>query len=631
MTQPSLRGRVVLKFPASVVAGPGILIDKTNSTYTFSIDPDFDFGTGGGDTTPGGGIGEAPNDGQQYGRQSLSWTVITGGGGGPGGTIGNPLLIEKGTAPQIGIIGTVGGLNRWRLNLGDSEPETGIAGGSDFHLDSYNNDGTYRNLVIHADRDTSEVTITGGPAPHHAILSLNKLASGQASAIQGKTSGSLRWGISLGDGVAESLGTNVGSDFRINAYDDGGNFANAPLYIERKTSKVMLTGGAFTTTGVPILAINKLTTSGQAASIQGQTAGVARWGLTLGDVLAESGTSSGSDLRINRYNNAGALIDVPFWIKRDTGTVVLTGAHPAQEAFLAINKTSGGLAATIQGQTATVRRWDLVLGDGAAETGAQSGSDFRIHRYNNAGTLIDVPVWIRRDNGVTTFTGSPPDQAPIIVINKTSGGGTQSSSIQGQTLTSTRWHLALGDGGVESGANNGSDFRVHRHDDSGVFITAAMYIKRSDGVFAVYGPQCFRPGSATWDVISDARIKTVSGDYTQGLAAVKALHPVKYTYKGNDVRYSPIPVSPGVPAATPGQPDKRSEHYSVAASGKEFIGLVAQEAEVSMPELVKQTIGTIDGALVSDLREMDTGPLIFALINAVKELSARVEALEGAP
>jgi hypothetical protein len=30
----------------------------------------------------GGGIGEAPNDGQQYGRQSLGWTVITGGGGG---------------------------------------------------------------------------------------------------------------------------------------------------------------------------------------------------------------------------------------------------------------------------------------------------------------------------------------------------------------------------------------------------------------------------------------------------------------------------------------------------------------------------------------------------------------------
>lgn len=37
---------------------------------------------------PSPGIPEAPNDGQQYGRQSLGWTVVTGGGGG-GSTGGN--------------------------------------------------------------------------------------------------------------------------------------------------------------------------------------------------------------------------------------------------------------------------------------------------------------------------------------------------------------------------------------------------------------------------------------------------------------------------------------------------------------------------------------------------------------
>ena len=78
MSQPSLRGRVVLKFPANVVAGYGIIIDKTNSTYTFSVDPSILEGLGGGE---GGGIPEAPNDGQQYGRQTLAWTVIVPGGG----------------------------------------------------------------------------------------------------------------------------------------------------------------------------------------------------------------------------------------------------------------------------------------------------------------------------------------------------------------------------------------------------------------------------------------------------------------------------------------------------------------------------------------------------------------------
>jgi hypothetical protein len=33
---------------------------------------------------------------------------------------------------------------------------------------------------------------------------------------------------------------------------------------------------------------------------------------------------------------------------------------------------------------------------------------------------------------------------------------------------------------------------------------------------------------------------------------------------------------------------------------------------------------------VTDMRELDTTPLIFALVNAVNELAARVVALEGA-
>ena len=53
----------------------------TNNTITYdastkTVDIDIDSGSG------GGGISDAPNDGKQYGRQSQSWTEITGGGGG---------------------------------------------------------------------------------------------------------------------------------------------------------------------------------------------------------------------------------------------------------------------------------------------------------------------------------------------------------------------------------------------------------------------------------------------------------------------------------------------------------------------------------------------------------------------
>ena len=77
-------------------------------------------------------------------------------------------------------------------------------------------------------------------------------------------------------------------------------------------------------------------------------------------------------------------------------------------------------------------------------------------------------------------------------------------------------------------------------------------------------------------------------------------------------------------------PYKNSGHYQAAINSKEFIGLIAQEAETVMPEMVTQRSGYIDGVAVTDMRELDTTPLIFALVNAVNELAARVVALEGA-
>jgi hypothetical protein len=77
-------------------------------------------------------------------------------------------------------------------------------------------------------------------------------------------------------------------------------------------------------------------------------------------------------------------------------------------------------------------------------------------------------------------------------------------------------------------------------------------------------------------------------------------------------------------------PYHNSPHRSAAQRGTEFIGLIAQECESVMPELVDKKRGYIDGVEVQDLRDIDTGPLVFALINAVKTLTARIEALEGA-
>jgi len=145
-------------------------------------------------------------------------------------------------------------------------------------------------------------------------------------------------------------------------------------------------------------------------------------------------------------------------------------------------------------------------------------------------------------------------------------------------------------------------------DGSGIPIGLAVTIDAGVN-FRVYG-WAQKPGGGPWDVPSDARIKTVHGDYPAGLDAVTALRPVRYTYKGNDIGADGQSIS------------KNVEH-------REFVGLVAQEVETVMSEMVRKTDGRIDGVAVNDLRNLDTGPLIYALVNAIKELKVRVEALEA--
>jgi hypothetical protein len=123
----------------------------------------------------------------------------------------------------------------------------------------------------------------------------------------------------------------------------------------------------------------------------------------------------------------------------------------------------------------------------------------------------------------------------------------------------------------------------------------------------------FKAGGGAWAATSDARTKDELGEFEPGLEQVIALRPIVYAYKGNDSA----------------SPDAPSPHLQVANERKAFFGLIAQEAETVFPEMVTHRAGYVDGEPVNDLRSVDTTPLIFALVNAVKELSARLAALEA--
>lgn len=174
------------------------------------------------------------------------------------------------------------------------------------------------------------------------------------------------------------------------------------------------------------------------------------------------------------------------------------------------------------------------------------------------------------------------------------------------------------------------------------FDTAAAHLKmlwsgvcelrlQSDANMVFAGNLPYKPGGGPWADSSDNRIKTELGTYDVGLAEIAALRPVRYRFRGNDTDAPPSPVMGGEIeppyGGTLAAPYANSTHRFVAESGKEFVGLMAQEVEAIIPDMVTKRAAYIDGEPVTDLRDLDPGPLVFALINAVKELKAQNEAL----
>jgi hypothetical protein len=103
--------------------------------------------------------------------------------------------------------------------------------------------------------------------------------------------------------------------------------------------------------------------------------------------------------------------------------------------------------------------------------------------------------------------------------------------------------------------------------------------------------------AGAWGVFSDSRVKTVNGDFTDGLNVISKIHTIRFNYKAN------APFKADV----------------------EQIGVIAQELEQIAPYMVTQKpYGDI-----KDLREVSNQAYVFLLINAVKEQQAQIEKLKA--
>jgi len=122
-----------------------------------------------------------------------------------------------------------------------------------------------------------------------------------------------------------------------------------------------------------------------------------------------------------------------------------------------------------------------------------------------------------------------------------------------------------------------------------------------NGNLIIAGPTGQKSTGTTWSNPSDARLKEVKGPYEGGLAEILQVEPVIYQL-----------------LAHPEYGDQ--------------IGVIGQEIEEVMPETITLVEGTIEREgetiTVPDLRQFDANAILWALVNAVKELEARVAILE---
>jgi Chaperone of endosialidase len=292
-----------------------------------------------------------------------------------------------------------------------------------------------------------------------------------------------------------------------------------------------------------------------------------------------------------------------------------------------------GAAATgrnLIGQTAGLNRWVMSLGNATAETGGNAGSDFIIQACNDTGALIPasngpVPLSIARSNGVATFgstinvsgfiQGSNTISTPLGgvfgfvtcngVLNVT-GASAFGNNIQlnaplnrqiwGSITGQPRWSMTFGDTTAESGGNAGSNFSLSNYNDAGIQLSIPLSIARATGIATFSQPIVNG---------SDRRLKENIAPIADALNKVTALKGVSYNMIGQT---------------------------------RQEIGLIAQDVQPIVPEIVHQTppppppLTPTPHGVEADSEPylgIAYSPLTALLVEAVKELSAKVTTLQA--
>jgi hypothetical protein len=383
-------------------------------------------------TTSGAGIGDAPSDGNAYGRLNAVWTpVLPIAGGVLAGTLtlsGSPTA-DLQAATKAYVDTTIASQNKLILvyswaNQTTAPPNSGTVRG---------NNATQSAVTTLWLSDTTNNNTD-------ATYVLGQIRSGDVMMIQDKDDS-----------------TKVQEYKVTGAPTDSGTYFTIPV-------SWLKGGSALTTAGNILVALigsaNKVPeapTDGQVYGRQGSTTawlptlpltgGTLSGGLGFGSTLAGSVTDLSKHIALFSTNYGFNITSGSLNVVTSGVNVVTFSASTIFRAPIVIDGATTGYWRGTYYRTSGNNRW-LLAANQAAETGSDTGSDFSLWRYGDTGTTV-VALSVSRATGVVTFSAIPVSVTPATADSSTAVATT--AFVKAQSYVTGGPYLPLTGGTLSGG------------------------------------------------------------------------------------------------------------------------------------------------------------------------------------